>query len=243
MADYSEFSFLSEPDKVKFKVFEHDVFQESQSGKVFMQSAEKMEKFLDDVQEKYPLSKKREEFLHSSYIRMAHEYRLWIERDVYEIEDKRLDNKAFSNSYKHARNLLVFCDKQLQETSDRDQKKRLFNKMLVLCPKEKDEDLMKLGEILMHLGDFMKPVEKVKLKDFRKSGTIEYDKDDIYILSAHYSSLAYDMGRENGPAYQQMQEALNKIKKQSKIDDYMKKTINVRLGEFVDVWKERLAQR
>lgn len=242
MADRSDISFLSEPDKVKFKVFEHDVFQESQSGKIFMQSAEKMEEFLAQTQEKYPLTKEREHFLHDTYLRMARQYRLWMERDVYETEDKRLDDKAFSSAYKHARNLLVFYDKELEEAQTNSQKKHIFNKMLVLCPQKENEDHLKCGEILMRMGDFMKPLETIKLQDFREASA-RYDRDDIYLLSAHYSSLAYDLGREGGPAYKQAQQALDKIKNRSKIDSYMKRVCNVRLVQFVDFWKEQTNQR
>lgn len=238
MFDEHEISFLSEVDKVKYKVLERDVFNSDISGKVFMDSSEKMEDFLSQTQEKYPLTKEREQFLHGIYLRMAHEYRLWIERDVYEIEEKRLDDKAFSNAYKHARNLLVFYDKELKEATDRDFKKHIFNKMLVLCPKEKDEDLLKLGEILMNLGDFMKPLETIKFKDFREPG-VRYDRDYIYILSAHYSSLAYSIGGEDGLSNQKTMEALNKVQKPSKIDDFIKATVSVRLPDVVDRWKEK----
>ncbi len=116
--------------------------------------------------------------------------------------------------------------------------------MVVICPKEKDEDYLKCAEIFMRLGDFMKPLETIKLQDFGEVGA-KYDRDDIYILSARYSSIGYVYNgkEEENPAYIQMKKALDKIEKQSKIDDFIKKSINVRFIELADIWKESKSVR
>ncbi len=117
-----DFSFLSETDKAKYKVFKHDVFNIGQSGSVFFQSAQKLEKFLDETEEKYPLSKEREEFLYSSKIHLAQKYRYWIDV-VSDINENHLDMKTFNKAYKHARNLLVFYNKDLENAQTAEQKK------------------------------------------------------------------------------------------------------------------------
>ena len=233
-----DFSFLSETDKAKYKVLKHDVFDLTQSGSIFFQSAQKLENFLDDTEQKYPLSMEREKFLYSSYIHLAQKYRCWGDV-VSDINDNNLDIKTFNKAYKYARNLLVFHNKNLESAQTDEQKKRIFNKMIVICPKEKHEDYLKCAEIFMRLGDSMKPFEKIKLQDFGEVGA-KYDRDDIYILSARYSSIGYMCNgkEEENPAYIQMKKALDKVEKQNKIDDFIKKSVNVRFIELADIWKE-----
>ena len=233
-----DFSFLSEADKAKCKVLGNDVFNLAQSGTVFIQSAQRLETFLAETEQKYPFSMEREEFLYSSNIRLAQKYRYWSDV-ISDINENNLDIKTFNKAYKHARNLLIFYNKDLENAQTDEHKKHIFNKMIVTCPKEKHEDYLKCAEIFMRLGDSMKPFEKLKLQDFGEVGA-KYDRDDIYILSARYSSIGYVYNgkEEENPAYIQMKKALDKVEKQNKIDDFIKKSVNVRFVELADIWKE-----
>lgn len=242
MVDYTEIHFLSEADRTKYKVLEKDTFDNNCSGKSFKENVAKLEVFLENTVEKYSLSKEKELFLYNTYSRLGEQYRLWQSRGIITEDDGYPDMQAFKKREPHARNLLIFYNKELESTTDKEAKKRIFNKMILTAPTSTDEDKLKLGELFMRMGDFLQPNGVMKLRGFGELRDT-YNGDDMYILSARYSSLAYNGGEENSPVYRQMQKALDKVKDQRKIDNFMKKTINVRFVELVDIWKEQKSGR
>ena len=234
--------FLSETDKIKYKTLEKSVFNFGISGKDFIEGSAKMETFLLETEKKYPLSKIREQVLYSSYRHLAREYRLWIERGIISTTDRHPDMDAYKQMAEHARNLLIFYNKDLENTTTREAKKHIFNKMISIFPSETFEDNLKRGELFLRLGDFLQPNETIQLKDFGEAGA-RYQKDDLYLLSARYSSLAYKNGDQESPAFLQMQTALDKVKNPQKIERYLRKTFNTRFIELADLWKAQKNSR